>query len=430
MINQSFDFKQFRNLQRRGDIFLLKCDSDNIKRKLTELEILLQNNVDNYEFSSFKTIKKNGKVIYLLDKCSNNFIWDEFILRKINHNIKRIYKVKQADRNTIVNQIFNILKENPNYYIYRLDISSFYESMDRSRILNKILASSIISVETKILLQKVFKQIKETSGLPRGLNISATLAELYMKDFDHDIITTDGVFYYARFVDDIIIFSIRELSFDFLNKILKERTLLKFNNKKTKIIKRDANKQDSFEYLGYQYVTNQSSTKSKKSNITINIAPKKINKIKTKIIYSLLDYKKNKNFKLLKNRFLFLTCTYPIKTLHQKISPYKNSGYLQGGLFYNYNILSDDNHSLKELDKFVCNILFSNNIYSQTLNLSQKKELAKYSFTIAYNRKFKRNTNRITERTIYKLYNYERKINVYLRLTIIKEHVIIQVCFK
>ena len=363
MINQSFDFKQFRNLQRRGDIFLLKCDSDNIKRKLTELEILLQNNIDDYEFSSFKTIKKNGKVIYFLNKSSDNFIWDEFILRKINHNIKRIYKVKQADRNTIVNQIFNILKENPNYYIYRLDISSFYESMDRSRILNKILASSIISVETKMLLQKVFNQIKETSGLPRGLNISATLAELYMKDFDHDIITTDGVFYYARFVDDIIIFSIRELSFDFLNKILKERTLLKFNNKKTKIIKRDVNKQDSFEYLGYQYVTNQSLTKSKKSKITINIAPKKINKIKTKIIYSLLDYKKNKNFKLLKNRFLFLTCTYPIKTLHQKISPYKNSGYLQGGLFYNYNILSDDNHSLKELDKFVCNILFSNNIY-------------------------------------------------------------------
>ena len=393
MINQSFDFKQFRNLQRRGDIFLLKCDSDNIKRKLTELEILLQNNIDDYEFSSFETIKKNGKVIYFLDKYSDNCIWDEFILRKINHNIKRVYKVKQADRNTIVNQIFNILKENPNYYIYRLDISSFYESMDRSRILNKILASSIISVETKILLQKVFNQIKETSGLPRGLNISATLAELYMKDFDHDIITTDGVFYYARFVDDIIIFSIRELSFDFLNKILKERTSLKFNNKKTKIIKRDANKQDSFEYLGYQYVTNQSSTKSKKSNITINIAPKKINKIKTKIIYSLLDYKKNKNFKLLKNRFLFLTCTYPIKTLHQKISPYKNSGYLQGGLFYNYHILSEDNHSLKELDKFVCNILFSNNIYSQTLKLSQKKELAKYSFTIAYNRKFTRNYN-------------------------------------
>ena len=90
---------------------------------------------------------------------------------------------------------------------------------------------------------------------------------------------------------------------------------------------------------------------------------------------------------------MFLTCTYPIKTSHQKISPYKNSGYLQGGLFYNYHSLSEDNASLKKLDEFVRNILFSNNIYSQALRLSDKKELAKYSFAVAYNRKFTRNYN-------------------------------------
>ena len=43
---------------------------------------------------------------------------------------------------------------------------------------------------------------------------------------------------------------------------------------------------------------------------------------------------------------------------------------------------------------------------------------------------FEGNINRITKRTIHKLYNYERKINAYLRLIIIKEHVIIQVCFE
>ncbi len=393
MVNQAFDFKQFRKLQRLGDVFLPNCNRDVIKTKLIEVEKLIQSNIDNYEFTSIKTTKKNSKLIYLLDKNADNFIYDEFVLRKINHNIKRIYKVKQADRNIIVNQIYNILKENPNYYIYRLDINSFYESIDRNKIVNKVLSSSIISVETKKLLQKIFDQIQQTDGLPRGLNISATLAELYMKEFDHSIVTTEGVFYYSRFVDDIIIFSIKELSSDYLNKTLKENTSLKFNNKKTKIIKMDSNKQEAFEYLGYQYVIKPCSGTKKLLNIVVNISPKKINKIKTKIMLSLLDYKKNKNFELLKNRFLFLTCTYPIKTSHQKISPYKNSGYLQGGLFYNYSSLSEDNVSLKELDKFVCNILFSNNIYSQALKLSDKKVLAKFSFSVAYNKKFTRNYN-------------------------------------
>lgn len=110
MVNQAFDFKQFRKLQRLGDVFLPNCNIDVIKTKLIEVEKLIQNNIDNYEFTSIKTTKKNDKLIYLLDKNADNFIYDEFILRKINHNIKRIYKVKQADRNIIVNQIYNILK--------------------------------------------------------------------------------------------------------------------------------------------------------------------------------------------------------------------------------------------------------------------------------------------------------------------------------
>ena len=79
-----------------------------------------------------------------------------------------------------------------------------------------------MSNETKQLLEKIFNKVQQPNGLPRGLNISATLAELYMKDFDHNIVTTDGVFYYSRFVDDIIIFSYKEITLDYLNKILKK----------------------------------------------------------------------------------------------------------------------------------------------------------------------------------------------------------------
>ncbi|QDW32534.1 RNA-directed DNA polymerase [Yersinia sp. KBS0713] len=43
------------------------------------------------------------------------------------------------------------------------------------------------------------------SGLPRGLATSAIISEYMMKDFDLFIKRKAGVFYHARFVDDIFI---------------------------------------------------------------------------------------------------------------------------------------------------------------------------------------------------------------------------------
>ena len=51
-------------------------------------------------------------------------------------------------------------------------------------------------------------------GLPRGIDISATLSELFMADLDSEIKKIDGIFFYARYVDDIIvIYNARILKF-------------------------------------------------------------------------------------------------------------------------------------------------------------------------------------------------------------------------
>ncbi|EPM56853.1 phage-related reverse transcriptase/maturase family protein, partial [Pseudomonas syringae pv. actinidiae ICMP 19103] len=39
----------------------------------------------------------------------------------------------------------------------------------------------------------------------RGLALSATITEIVMQDFDNSIKELDGVFYYGRYVDDIIV---------------------------------------------------------------------------------------------------------------------------------------------------------------------------------------------------------------------------------
>ncbi|HBV4973744.1 TPA: hypothetical protein MDZ92_005595 [Klebsiella pneumoniae] len=43
------------------------------------------------------------------------------------------------------------------------------------------------------------------SGLPRGISLSATLAELCLQEIDSFFLKEKDVFYYSRFVDDILI---------------------------------------------------------------------------------------------------------------------------------------------------------------------------------------------------------------------------------
>lgn len=51
----------------------------------------------------------------------------------------------------------------------------------------------MVSAETKILLEQFWKYTQDCSGLPRGINLSATLSEIYMNIFDHKIIITKFV---------------------------------------------------------------------------------------------------------------------------------------------------------------------------------------------------------------------------------------------
>ena len=141
-------------------------------------------------------------------KGSIEYLCQDLVLRKLFKNIKRIYAVQQADRNTIVKQMKLLLTENVEMRIVRLDVRHFYESIDRQRILAKLIDDARLSYHSLMLLQSLFNDptIAAGTGLPRGLSISAVLSELYMKYFDLDFKKIEGIYYYARFVDDIIVF--------------------------------------------------------------------------------------------------------------------------------------------------------------------------------------------------------------------------------
>lgn len=201
-------------------------------------------------------LKKNGELFLNGQvKGSMAYLCQDLILRKLHRNIKRIYSVQQADRNTIVKQMKILLNEDVDMRIVRLDVRHFYDSINRKNILSKLVDDARLSYQSLMLIQTLFSDssISAYSGLPKGLGISAVLSELYMKYFDLDFKKIDGVYYYARFVDDIIVFcsseASQELSWKYAHDELKKLGL-EFN--KDKSYKLNPKQPDnSFTYLGH-----------------------------------------------------------------------------------------------------------------------------------------------------------------------------------
>jgi hypothetical protein len=307
-------------------------------------------------------------------------------IRKLNDNIKRLYKDEQANRRIIIKQVKTLLSENGPMWILRTDIEKFYESINRDRLLLKLRNDSMLSFHSQNLLDKLFQNpsLVSSTGLPRGLNISATLSELYMRNFDKWVRRSNGVYFYARFVDDIIVFSNSEKVINDLNNNI-NRNLEKGLNKK--LVKTGVYKGDNIkasrplEYLGYQFTTE---TIKNKKTLTISIANKKVKKIKSRITHSLLDFVKNENFTLLENRIKFLTGNFSVR---------KNSegNDLKAGIYYNYSHITDFD-IFDELNLYLRKSLYSKSgnfglNLSSKLDNSQRQKLANYSFKYGYFKK-------------------------------------------
>ena len=251
-----------------------------------------------------------------------------------------------------------------------------YDSINRKNILYKLVDDARLSYQSLMLIQTLFSDssISAYSGLPKGLGISAVLSELYMKYFDLDFKKIDGVYYYARFVDDIIVFcssgASQELSWKYAHDEL-EKLGLEFNKDKSyKLTPKHPG--NSFTYLGYtfQFVNNK---------LNVAIAQKKLNVIKTRITKAFVRFSKDHDFDLLKLRIKFLTGNFTLYAPHT-LQPIKV------GIYFNYK-MANDVSSLKDLDKYFQRILHcrKGSLGSAiTLSKVQVKNLEKYSFYFGY----------------------------------------------
>lgn len=350
-----------------------------------KLETLRQGNVQR---GHIQKLKKRNFDIYI----QNDFA-DHILLKTINKNFKRLYKIKQADRNLIVDQVSVLLQDTCPFYVTKLDIKKFYESVNRDELLCEISNDHLLSYRSKKILCDVFNTPVFTSsiGLPRGLSISSSLAEYKLRKFDREARKVKSVYFYARYVDDIIIFSYEESGpiISKLKELLPDD--LSFNDEKTisRSKPRLNGNANTFSYLGYQFTF---SDILNSQDLKVEIAPNKIKKIKTRIVKSILDFRRNKNYALLDDRIKFITGNYKIKD-----SQFSDQGSLLGGIYFNYPLLRSNDTSLcnstllSDLDRFLRSMIFSTKQFGlkNALTKNQKEKIGKYSFEYGYKYRIK-----------------------------------------
>ncbi|RYM80929.1 hypothetical protein BSR02_24095 [Serratia liquefaciens] len=327
---------------------------------------------------------------------------DKLIAKVLEKNIIKAYKIKKLNRHQIIRDLIVHLKDGSPYNIIRLDIKQFFESISTDDLLNKIASEGKISRFNLNLLYEYSNVINSAgiNGFPRGVSLSSTLAELCLQELDAFYKKRNDVFFYSRFVDDIVIIHhgpelTRQFIYEHFESKLPKNLELHTGEKLTyESIGRasfdgGSNEMKEFSFLGYKFkISNKyhdSDTvfNNRNRKIEIDLSDKKIERLKQKIIKSFISYVNSmhtiQDFGLLHDRLKLLTGNYPIK---DPVTGLK----IHTGIYYNYQHKNvDKDCSLSKLDNFLRRIIFSkDDVFSkritQHLSLKQKRKLASLTF--------------------------------------------------
>lgn len=418
MYDQSFNLVSISRMLRKSDFLNApRLRSQNIRAQaITDAVERVNQGFANSTFLSKAKVK--NKFIYRITSFS-----DELVLRKIDANIKRSIKIPSASRDSIIANIRSLLSEGVAYRVYRLDVKSFYESFSASEIIASISNIPKLSPLTKRMAGEILRHHGNSGGLgvPRGLALSATLSEIMMLPFDTKIRETAGVFFYSRYVDDIIIITGgNEVESKFIEAISESLpTGLYLNNNKTKIQTASKNVLPfqsiqpppnvlEFEFLGYQFTVCEppkSDDRQPFRVVHLDIADSKVKKIKTRVTRALISYCKNRDFDLLETRLKFLTSNFSVLDADRERKRL-------AGIFYNYHrVDSNSSRALKELDNYLKKLALSgrgtvfDDFFCKT-TVAQRRRLLRFSFDRGFREKTFMHFSRETLKLVQECWMY------------------------
>ncbi len=350
------------------------------ENKNSALQLELEKISQNIAKKSFK-IELNKvdipgeKPLYTTPNNPENY----FALKQIQRNIARLFGVKQANRYAIVEQVISLLGDNFPKFVIRTDIKEFYESIQHEPLLERIHKDNLLTPFSRNILTNLLKSYKDksgsTKGIPRGIGVSAYLAELYMRDIDSEIQSLQGVTYYARYVDDILIIftpSPTEGSRQYLQEvkeIVEKKHKIRLNSTKTKSIDLSSSGfSHSIDYLGYKITFGTGAVRTQ-------LTASKINRYRERIKMAFDHYL---NYSKVNERLARRILVKRIRFLTGNTRLANNKKNILIGIYYSNNHLTNRNQ-LDGLDNYL-SWQISHRIGSAHL----KTRLQKYRFKDGY----------------------------------------------
>lgn len=400
--------KELLSLKKEGDKFRIEDKKEEINelklRYKAFLEEFLQNVLDRLHDKDYtlnlKTFELDGKNIYQVEPSLENLL----LMGMLNRNLRSCYKVQPANRIAILNVLRNLLAEKHEAILLRLDIKSFFESISFDKLLDKLEDDGILCPESFKLLEQIrisYKCKGKTNvGVPRGVPCSSFLAEIYMRDIDSRIKGIPGVYFYQRYVDDMVVLiypkdasQTPSVYYDDICKIVNSKGLelhLKSEENKTKLIDSRKTGIISFSYLGYHI-------QIRKGKVSFTLSHDKYSHYEEWLRQAFRTFK----YDLSSEKRQGSALTRLLHQLRMMTSNYHLAGnkhYIMSGIFYKYPLLTStsqlvnlDDLLSEELRKLSVNDIplkmgnYKNRKFSQSETLDYIiKRCSKYSFVKGY----------------------------------------------
>lgn len=283
-----------------------KKDKESFKEKLCKIKSIYEekrqeeihdiyNRIKKGAFSfQLREVNAKGKTGYATDNVESMLLSKILMLE-----LKRSYKYVPANRNNIIEELRALLDNPMPKIVIRADIHHFFESIPQEKLIEKILEDSYLSAFSLKCLKTFLFRYNELSdnfeakvGVPRGLAFSSYLAEIYLSAFDRKVSQINGVYFYKRYVDDIVIVAnpSRQDGQSYWNELEEEvnNMKLKLNEDEEKrcccLYSPWASEPLLLNYLGYQF-------RYEKGKLDVLLTEHKFNRYKDCIRLSFEKYK-------------------------------------------------------------------------------------------------------------------------------------------
>lgn len=340
-----------------------------------------------FEMSALRMVNIRGKPAMTTCEYST-----ALALRAASASLRKSHPFVTTDRHSIVRTTRMLLGEASHAAIVRTDISDFYRSVNVKTIERQLETRTSQDSTSLWLIRAMFARASELGvvGLPRGLPTSAVLSEIFLTSIDRRIRAIRGVYFYARYVDDMIVFSSGsgEELVDRIGEILNASNLsLNTSPPKHAIVKVGhslADSDDLFSLLGYQFGKNG-------NRVELQLSGKRFSRIKQRVYSCFVDYAQKRDFD-------FLLAGIRHLTRNSLIESSRTGRRVLTGVYYNNRHLTEKPPAqLSSLDRFVEALVFTRRgkIGEAMKSLSRKDRIriARLKFVDGFEKKIFVNTN-------------------------------------